>query len=221
MRSVPLPPWGEACRPCILARRAAATGRVEAPPPTLLWCVAAGAQFVCSFSSNCSAVSATASMKYHLQLHYRLVKFILLVRTSAADPIMNISANPIMNMSSLRSLGTCGPAAVREVRCRARRAAAPGIVFRAGRGIATNRSRCATAAAMRRSGARRAIHPLGQGAPPPQGASLHRSHRFRESVALRRRHHLQLHCRLVDFNLLGLTSVPDLIMNMIELDHSC
>ena len=59
-----VPPWGEACRCRSGPRRAAhAPGQAcrchrvtqGAPALTLLWCAAAGAQFVLSFSSNWSA----------------------------------------------------------------------------------------------------------------------------------------------------------------------
>ena len=93
-------------------------------------------------------------MKHHLQLHYRLVKFILLVpvvRSSAADPIMDMPSDQDVIVAAISLLGTRGPATVQGVRCRARRAAAraPSFVCPAGRGIATNRSSCAAAAAVR------------------------------------------------------------------------
>ena len=164
------PPTGCSCRRCrgsSRAQRAAASvGRSVPPPPGdsrrrrqrclgVSYCVAACAQFVCPFSSNCSTVSVSASMKHHLQLHYRLVKFILLVpvvRTSAADPIMDMpSDQEYVIVAAISLLGTRGPATVQGVRCRARRAAAraPSFVCPAGRGIATNRSSCAAAAAVR------------------------------------------------------------------------
>ena len=74
---------------------------------------------------------------------------------------------------------------------------------------------------------RKVCRRVGRGVPSIHSDRACRRHRATRgtaaiaSVARRRRHHLQLHCRLVDFNLLGLTSVPDPIMNMIELDHSC
>ena len=52
---MPLPLRGEARHLCTRARRAAATRRLEAPPASLPWRAAAGAPFVRSFSSNCSA----------------------------------------------------------------------------------------------------------------------------------------------------------------------
>ena len=55
VKSLPVQPWGEACLPCTLARRAAATGRREAQAPTLPWRAAADAQYVLSFPSNWSA----------------------------------------------------------------------------------------------------------------------------------------------------------------------
>ena len=57
-RSVPLPPWREACHPFTRARPAAINaikGRLAEPLPMMMWCAAAGAQFVRSFSSSWSA----------------------------------------------------------------------------------------------------------------------------------------------------------------------
>ena len=76
VRSVSVPQWGEAA-PATRTESAAATGRLEAPPPGV---------------SLQSYNSVAASMKHHLLLHYRLVECNLLVRTSAADPIMNMAA---------------------------------------------------------------------------------------------------------------------------------
>ena len=55
VRSMPVQLWGEACHPSTRTGRAAATRRIEAPPPSLLRRAAADAQFVRSFSSNWSA----------------------------------------------------------------------------------------------------------------------------------------------------------------------
>ena len=72
-------PWSEACRPCTRAGRAAATGRLEAPSPSLPWLVAASAQFVRPLAHSLSAhfhaaarptsPSVVDSMKHHLRLH--------------------------------------------------------------------------------------------------------------------------------------------------------
>ena len=97
------------------------------------------------------------------------------------------------------------------------------------RGIPANRSRCAAEAAVRSvpvPPCGETCHPsLGQGMQPPPGESKRRHHRFcgvpppahnlstrfqatvcptSPRVAARKICHLLLHCRLVDFNLLGL-----------------
>ena len=79
-QGVPLPAWGEARHSCTRARRAATTGRLEAPPPTLPWRAAARAQFVRS-TGRPTRPSVAASMKHHLRLHCPLVEYNLLVLT--------------------------------------------------------------------------------------------------------------------------------------------
>ena len=90
-QGVPLPAWGEARHSCTRARRAATTGRLEAPPPTLPWRAAARAQFVRS-TGRPTRPSVAASMKHHLRMHCPLVEYNLLVLTSVPDPIINVSA---------------------------------------------------------------------------------------------------------------------------------
>ena len=85
-------------------------------------------------------------------------------------------------------------------------------------------------------GARRAIHAPGQGVLPPPGDSRRRRQcrrrrtvcplvfkqlvgRQSPHVAASMKHHLRLHCQLVESNLLALTSVPDPIINVCVLDH--
>ena len=55
VRSVQVSAWFEAFRPCTRAGCATATGRLEAPSPSLPRRAAASAQFVRSFSCSCSS----------------------------------------------------------------------------------------------------------------------------------------------------------------------
>ena len=91
------------------------------------------------------SVTATSSMKHHVLLFCQLFEFNLFVLTSVPDPIVNMCW---IKDAEISSLITRGPAAVRGVRCRARRAAAT----RRGwprRDIAANQLGCGAAAAVR------------------------------------------------------------------------
>ena len=90
-RGMLLPAWGKTSHPCTRERRAATTGRLEAPPPTLPWRAAARAHFVRS-TGRPTSPSVAASMKHHPRLHCPLVEYNLLVLTSVPDPIINVPA---------------------------------------------------------------------------------------------------------------------------------
>ena len=90
-------------------------------------------------------------------------------------------------------------------------------------------------------GAWSAVDAPGKGVPPPPGDARLRRQRCRgmpppehslsarfqatglptsPSVAASMKHHIRLHCQLVEHNLLVLPSVPDPIVNVSALDHS-
>ena len=173
------PPTGCSCRRCrgsSRAQRAAASvGRSVPPPPGdsrrrrqrclgVSYCVAACAQFVCPFSSNCSTVSVSASMKHHLQLHYRLVKFILLVPACS----VLVAPPPCKACAAGQGVPPPGPPPL---------CALLGVASPPTGQVVQLQPPCD--ACQRRRGARRAIHPLGQGVPQPQGDSRHQRHRSR------------------------------------------
>ena len=123
-------------------------------------------------------------------------------------------------VTAISSLCTRGPAAVRGVRCPSRRATAtrrgvPLPAWGEARHSCTRARRAATTGRLEASpptlpwrAAARAQFVRSTGRPT------------RPSVAASMKHHLRLHCPLVEYNLLVLTSVPDPIINVPALDHS-
>ena len=175
--------------------------------------------------------SVTASSQHLLLGHCQLVEYNLLVLTSAADPIKNIC---------LLDHRRCDQLARHSWRRRRARHALPGKACRhpamcAGLGVASSPTECRLC--HRSSRAKRAGAAVGRGAPsmhPGRECRRHRAtrgaaanaavvcrcRRTVDSVTASMKHHLQLHCQLVECNLLVRTSAADPIMDMIELDHS-
>ena len=107
-------------------RRAAATGRLEAPPPTLPWCAAAGAQFVRSFWSNWSADKPQCSGWHHKIPYHFTVSALTSTSLSLLQSLIRwteIIDVCVLDHCRWDQLSRC-PAAVWGMRCRARRTAA-------------------------------------------------------------------------------------------------
>ena len=114
VRSVPVPPWGEACHLCTQETRGAAANTAVACRRQRTVCPLVYKQLVCR----------QAPVQHHLLGHCQLVEDYLLVITSCPDPIIYIYIYACwIIVAAISSLGTRGPAAWRGVRCRARRAA--------------------------------------------------------------------------------------------------